>query len=300
MDKADAFAPVPGRPERLAPGLRRVLAPNPSPMTFRGTNTYILGARRVAVIDPGPAIPDHLGAILAALGPGETVSHIIVTHSHLDHSALAPALAAETGAPVLAFGDSAAGRRADLAALAGLGGGEGVDAGFAPDRRLADGETLAGDGWSLSALHTPGHMGNHLCLAWGTALFTGDHVMGWSSSMVSPPDGDLGAFMASLDRLSARVPGVLFPGHGPAVPDGAARITALAAHRRARAAQIVAALSDGPARPEALARRLYTDTPAALLPAASRNVLAHLVDLTDRNLAEPLGEMAIDTAWRLR
>ena len=291
------FDPVPGAADAIAPGLRRVLAPNPSPMTFRGTNSYILGEGRVAVIDPGPDLPGHLEALLAALAPGESVSHIFVTHSHLDHSPLARPLAAATGAPVLAFGESAAGRRGDLVALAGLGGGEGVDTGFSPDLRLSDGDTVEGAGWRLTAIHTPGHMGNHLCFAWETALFTGDHVMGWASSMVSPPDGDLGAFMASLNRLAARPERVLYPGHGAPVPDGPARIAELLAHRRAREAQILEALAAGPATPAAIARAIYTDTPPALLPAATRNVLAHLIELTDKSLAAPVSEMAADSLW---
>ncbi|TDX28179.1 MBL fold metallo-hydrolase [Rhodovulum visakhapatnamense] len=300
----EPFAPEPGRADRLAPGLRRVLAPNPSPMTFRGTNSYILGEGEVTVIDPGPASRPHLAALLAALAPGERVSRIIVTHSHLDHSALSRPLAEATGAPVLAFGDSRAGRRADLAALDGLGGGEGVDAGFAPDETLADGARIEGEGWTLTALHTPGHMGNHLCFAWSGlgpdagALFTGDHVMGWASSMVSPPDGDLGAFMASLDRLAARPEQRLFPAHGAPVPDGPGRIAALAAHRRARAARLLDVLSRGPATPAALARAIYTDTPPALLPAATRNVLAHLIDLADHSLAAPDGPLAAEALWR--
>ncbi|PTW50158.1 MBL fold metallo-hydrolase [Rhodovulum kholense] len=300
----ESFAPEPGRADRLAPGLRRVLAPNPSPMTFRGTNSYILGEGEVAVIDPGPASPSHLAALLAALAPGERVNRIIVTHSHLDHSALSRPLSEATGAPVLAFGDSRAGRRAELAALEGLGGGEGVDAGFAPDETLADGAIIEGAGWTLTALHTPGHMGNHLCFAWSGlapdegALFTGDHVMGWASSMVSPPDGDLGAFMVSLDRLAARPERRLFPAHGAPVPDGPGRIAALAAHRRARAARILDELSRGPATPAALARAVYTDTPPALLPAATRNVLAHLIDLADHSLATPDGALSADALWQ--
>ncbi|TCO70271.1 MBL fold metallo-hydrolase [Rhodovulum euryhalinum] len=292
-----AFDPVPGACARLRPGLRRVLAPNPSPMTFRGTNSYILGEGRVAVIDPGPALPAHLDALLAALAPGETVSHILVTHSHVDHSPLARPLSQATGAPVLAFGDSRAGRRADLAGLAGLGGGEGVDTGFAPDLRLADGEAVAGDGWRVVAIHTPGHMGNHLSFAWEDALFTGDHVMGWASSMVSPPDGDLGAFMASLDRLAARPEQVLYPGHGAPVADGPARLAELAAHRRARRVQVLDALAAGPATPAEIAQAIYTDTPPALLPAATRNVLAHLIELADNFLAAADAEMGADARW---
>jgi len=292
------FDPIPGTVDILRPGLRRILAPNPSPMTFRGTNTYLLGTGQVAVIDPGPALPSHLEAILAGLAPAERVTHILVTHSHLDHSPLARPLAEATGAPVLAFGTSTAGRRADLAGLDGIGGGEGVDREFTPDLCLADGETVEGGDWRLTALHTPGHMGNHICLAWDDALFTGDHVMGWASSMVSPPDGDLGAFMASLDRLAGRAESVLFPAHGAPVPDGSARIAELAAHRRMRTGQILAALSEKPATAAVLTHRIYADTPPALWPAASRNVLAHLIDLKDKSLAEPMGEIGSETAWR--
>lgn len=293
-----AFDPTPGIADQIAPGLRRVLAPNPSPMTYRGTNSYIVGTGAVAVIDPGPDDRQHLDALLAALAPGERISHILVTHSHIDHAPLARPLADLTGAPVLAFGDSSAGRREDLAGLAGLGGGEGVDAAFAPDIRLADGATVAGDGWQITALHTPGHMGNHMCFAWRDVLFTGDHVMGWASSMVSPPEGDLAAFMASLARLATRPERRLYPGHGAPVEDGPARIAALAEHRRTRRAQILDALAPGPATPDALTRAIYTDAPPALLGAARRNVLAHLIELTDETLAEPLGEMAVATPWR--
>ncbi|MBK1635848.1 MBL fold metallo-hydrolase [Rhodovulum adriaticum] len=292
------FDPVPGHPEQIAPGLRRVLAPNPSPMTFRGTNTYIVGHGAVAVIDPGPNDPAHRAAILGALGPGERVSHILVTHSHVDHSPLARPLARETGAPVLAYGDSAAGRRPDLAALSGLGGGEGVDADFTPDRTLADGAVVTGADWQITALHTPGHMGNHMCFAWRDALFSGDHVMGWASSMVSPPDGDLAAFMASLDRLAARAERTLYPGHGAPVDDGPARIAELTAHRRARRAQVLAALAQGPTTPAALTHAIYTDVAPALLGAAQRNVLAHLIELADENRAAPMAEMAASTRWK--
>ncbi|EPX76181.1 MBL fold metallo-hydrolase [Salipiger mucosus] len=295
QDPQPDFHPVPGRPETLAPGLRRIVAPNPSPMTLRGTNTYLLGTRGVAVIDPGPDDSSHLDAIRAALHPGARVTHIVVTHAHRDHSALAPALAAVTGAPVLAFGDARAGRSPVMEALArggAIGGGEGVDAGFAPDERMEDGAVLEGADWQLEAIHTPGHFGNHLALAWGDTLFTGDLVMGWSTSLVSPPDGDLTAFMASLDRLRARPWRVMHPGHGAPVADPAARLDALLAHRRSREAEIRAALDEGPATASALASRIYADIPAALHPAAARNVLAHLIDLTARGLARPVGELA--------
>lgn len=296
MDHA-AFNPSPGEVQELEPGIRRILAPNPSPMTFRGTNTYLLGTRRLAVIDPGPADPKHLEAILGALSPGESVSHILVTHSHVDHSALVPALREATGAPVLAFGDSAAGRNPEIAALSGLGGGEGIDARFAPDRCLADGESVDGDGWSVTALWTPGHMGNHLCFALGDAVFTGDHVMGWATSMVSPPDGDLTAFMASLEKLQGRHDRVFYPAHGAPVTDPEARLAALIAHRRGREAQILSALDGDPATVPALTARIYSDVPESLLPAARRNVLAHLIDLTQRGLAKPQGELSAEAVF---
>jgi len=282
---------VAGQARQVAPGLRQVLAPNPSPMTLHGTNTWIVGEGRVAVIDPGPALPAHLAAILAALGPGETVSHILVTHAHLDHSPLARPLAEATGAPVLAFGDALAGRSPVMARLVGAGGGEGVDTGFVPDEMLADGAEVAGDGWALTALHTPGHFGNHLSFAWGERLFTGDQVMGWSSSLISPPDGDVAHYMASLDRLAAAQAQVAHSGHGPDIADPAARIAELAAHRRQREAQVLAALRDGPADAATLAGRIYAAVPPALLPAAARNVLAHLIDLSDRGLIASQGAL---------
>lgn len=287
-----SFDPIPGVAEVLEPGLRRILCPNPSPMTFRGTNTFLLGSGAVAVIDPGPAIPAHMEAILAALWPGERISHILVTHSHLDHSPLARPLAEATGAPVLAYGDSRAGMSEAmirLAATGELGGGEGVDADFTPDEIVPDNAVIAGGDWQIRALWTPGHFGNHLSFAWNGAIFTGDVAMGWASSLVSPPEGDLGAYMASLDRLAGENARLLYPAHGAPVTEPAARLAELIAHRRGREAEILAALDAGPATPAALARTIYTDVAPALLPAASRNVFAHLLDLVERNLITSKG-----------
>ncbi len=300
IDPQPDFQPVPGHAEQLAPGLRRILAPNPSPMTFRGTNTYVLGHRALAVIDPGPLSDAHLVAILSALGPEQSISHILVTHAHLDHSPLARPLSEATGAPVLAFGDARSGRSDMMRQLAetGLaGGGEGVDADFTPDDTLADGALIEGDGWRLEALHTPGHFGNHLSFAWGDVLFSGDLVMGWASSLVSPPDGDLGAFMQSLERLRCRRWSCLHPGHGAPVTQAAARIDALLAHRRAREASILEALATAPANAATLAAAIYKDTDPALLPAAARNVLAHLIDLTQRKAVFPLGNLEKDSVF---
>ncbi|MFY0691605.1 MAG: MBL fold metallo-hydrolase [Paracoccaceae bacterium] len=303
MEHDQDFNPEIGRPDDLGNGLRRIVAPNPSPMTFRGTNTYLLGRRDLAVIDPGPPDETHLAAILDALGAGQRISHIFVTHSHADHSPLAMTLAQITGAPIHAFGDSRAGRAPHMAGFGDLGGGEGRDMTFMPDIHLADGARVAGSDWSLRALHTPGHMGNHVSFEWaeGEALFSGDLVMGWATSMVSPPDGDLTDFMTSLERLSERPQDrVYYPGHGGAIEKPQARVAALSAHRKSREAQILEALEAGPATPGQIASRIYTDVSPSLLPAAERNVLAHLIDLTLRKRTEPKGDFTADAIFELR
>lgn len=280
---------------QIEPGLRRITAPNPSPMTLDGTNTFLVGEREIAVIDPGPAIESHLQAILAALGPGQRISHIFVTHSHLDHSPLARPLSNATGAPILAAGPSDWGRSPAMQSLAsagGIGGGEGVDPDFAPDRQLGDGEVITGDGWQIEVLHTPGHMANHLSFAWNRALFSGDLVMGWSTSLISPPDGDLTAFRRSLTRLIPRADRIYYPAHGDAVANPAKRCKDLLDHRAGREAQILSALTAGPATPAELTARIYTDIDARLMPVAERNVLAHLIDLVERNLAAPSPELS--------
>jgi len=298
----DEFDPPAGVAEPLGDGIRRILAPNPSPMTWRGTNTYLLGRRDVAVIDPGPDIPAHLAAILGALGPGQRITHVFVTHSHVDHSPLAARLARETGARVLGFGPSGTGRSAIMRELAARGlsrAGEGIDARFHPDERLDDGARIEGEDWALTAHWTPGHLGNHLCFCFGDVVFTGDLVMGWASSLVSPPDGDLSDFMASCRRLKALPARVFHAGHGAPITDPAGRLDWLIAHRQTRERAILEALSRGPADIKALTDVIYADTPAALHPAARRNVLAHLVDLTQKNLVIPERELDQDAIFRL-
>ena len=278
------FAPIAGKPLQLAEDLTLVLAPNPSPMTYLGTNTYILGRETLAIIDPGPDDQRHLHALEAVIG-GRPVSHILLTHSHLDHSPLAVPLAKRTGAPVCAFGDSFAGRSAVMAELAqeGLaGGGEGIDHAFTPDRAVQDQEMITADWGTIKAIHTPGHIGNHLCFAWGDRVFTGDHVMGWASSLVSPPDGDLTDFMASCDRLRGQYASVYYPGHGAPISNPAARLEWLIAHRKEREAQILRALDTSPATPATITASVYHGVAPALLGAAERNVFAHLVDLHAR------------------
>ena len=296
----DDFNPTPGTAISLAPDLRRIVAPNPSPMTYRGTNTYLLGQSEIAVIDPGPDESSHLQAILTALELGQRITHILTTHAHRDHSPLARPLSAHTGAPVYAYGGPEAGRSSVMAELATSGlmrGGEGVDGSFAPDITLKDNEIIAGKDWQLRALWTPGHFGNHLCFQMDGAIFCGDLVMGWASSLVSPPDGDLTDFMASCRKLQERRAVVLHPGHGAPITDPTARLAWLIAHREGREAQILAQLAHGPATAAQIARAIYTDIDPALLPAATRNVLAHLIDLMGKNHAAPKGPLQADTPF---
>lgn len=293
--------PTAGVMQSLAPGIRRVLAPNPSPMTHWGTNTYVLGEGSVTVLDPGPAIRPHYNAILAGLAPGERVARVLVSHPHLDHSPLARPLAEASGARVHAFGPPEAGRSdvmADLAARGLAAGGEGVDHDFSPDVHLENGERLdIGNGVSLETIWTPGHFAGHLSFSLDDTIFTGDHVMGWASTLISPPDGDLTAFLASCHRLADRRARVFLPGHGAPITDPAARLDWLIAHRKAREAAILAALGQGPATPDALTRAIYTDTPHALLPAATRNVFAHLIDLTGRDITRAYPELTANATF---
>lgn len=302
MNDLEQFNPPAGKAEMLGANVQRILANNPSPMTFRGTNTYLIGSKGLGLIDPGPDDTAHLNAILAALGPNQHISHIFVTHSHVDHSPLAGRLSQITGAKIYAFGDSQSGRSPVMRALAasGLsGGGEGVDHGFAPDICLQDKDRVQGDGWALTALHTPGHFGNHMCFALDDTLFCGDLVMGWASSLVSPPDGDLTAFMASCARLQRQSWQVFHAGHGAPIEQPNARLKWLIAHRKTREADILATLAKGPASARQLAKEIYTETPTALLAAAERNVFAHLVDLTQKEQIRPMPQLAQDALFQL-
>ncbi len=282
----------------VSPQVMRVRCGNPSPMTYTGTNSYVVGADRLTVIDPGPDMDDHCAALLAAIA-GRSVAQIIVTHSHSDHSPMARGLAAQLDCPVVAFGNSAAGRSTVMQGIAqsGLaGGGEGVDAGFAPDIITPDGTTLPG---GFEVLHTPGHMGNHISLAWNGVMFSGDLVMGWASSLVSPPDGDLTDFMASCARLAARPEGIFHAGHGDPITDPKGRLQWLMDHRNARSDQIIEALQKGPLTADALTAQIYTDVPKAMHTAAARNVFAHLVDLVGRERVAPIGPLAQDAQFAL-
>lgn len=294
--------PKPGQPETLGPGLRRVLAPNPGPMTHSGTNTFIVGTGEVAIVDPGPESDAHFEALMAAVA-GVRVTHILITHAHLDHSELAPRIAAATGAPVSAFGAPEAGRSETMERLASeaIGGGEGVDEGFVPDIILGEGDEIELEEQVLTVMHTPGHFSGHLSFALcdGTAL-TGDHVMAWASSLVSPPDGDVAAFRATTERMRSGAFTKLYPAHGPAIDDPHSRLSWLLSHRDARERAVLEALSRAPARLPDLTARIYTDTPTAMHPAAARNVLAHLVDLWERGHVNAEPNVSTEALWSLR
>ncbi|MBJ6122231.1 MBL fold metallo-hydrolase [Sphingomonas mollis] len=278
-----------GMPIQLEPLVIRVLAPNASAYTYTGTQSYVVGgAGDVAVIDPGPDDGGHLAALERAID-GRPVRAIMITHHHRDHSPLARRLSAATAAPIVGaapFAPGDHGSRADAA----------FDADYAPDRVLAEGDTVGGDGWTLTALATPGHTSAHLCfaLAETRALFSGDHVMGWATSVVSPPDGDMGAYMASLDKLMGRDDRVFYPGHGEAVENPRRLVRGMLGHRKQREGQILRLLrEDGQAIP-AMVGRMYAGLDTLLLPAAERSVLAHLYDLANRGLVAQEGE-----TWRI-
>lgn len=268
-----------GTPIRLAPLVTRILAPNPSAFTSTGTQTHLVGTTDLAVIDPGPDDPAHLQALLAGIA-GRQVRAILITHHHRDHSPAGPALASATGAPIV--GAAPVHRTGE-----GFDADAAFDPDYVPDRVLADGESLSGEGWTLEALATPGHTSNHLCfvLPETRALFSGDHVMGWSTSVVIPPDGDMGEYMRSLDRLLARDDQVYYPGHGEAVESPRRLVRGMLGHRKQREGQIVRRLAKGPATIPELVAAMYVGLDPRLVRGAEASVLAHLLDLQRRGLA---------------
>ena len=258
---------------RLSPLVSRLLAPNPSPFTFRGTGVHIVGSgASVAVIDPGPDLPDHIDALKRALDR-RAVSHILVTHTHLDHSPASAALKAWSGAKTFSAPCAAGGGGTAAAAV-----DEAHDHSFAPDVVVRDGDIIEGDGFTLECVATPGHTANHMCFALRqeTALFSGDHVMGWSTSVIAPPDGEMGAYMASLEKLIARGDRILYPTHGSPITEPQSYLRQLLAHRRARETQVLAALQAGPQTVMDLTGTLYPDIAPALRAAAATQVMAHL------------------------
>jgi len=277
--------PRPDRVVTLHPLVRRVLADNPSPFTYWGTQTYLVGDNDgVAVIDPGPDLAPHIDAVIEALG-GVPAIALVCTHTHRDHSPATRALKQRTGAPIigcapLALDDS--GPRADAA----------FDVDYVPDRVLGDGEAIGGKGWTLKAVATPGHTSNHLCFALpeANALFTGDHVMGWSTTVISPPDGDMAAYMASLDLLMQRDDAIYYPAHGDPIEQPQRFVRGLAGHRKHREGQILRLLDEGERVIPNLVEKMYVGIDPKLHPAAGRSVLAHLIDLEARGMVVHTGD----------
>lgn len=285
-----------GVSDQVSPLIRRVVANNPGPFTFKGTGTYIVGRGEVAVIDPGPDDAAHLAAILKAV-EGERVTHILITHHHADHSPLAGPLKAATGAVI--YGCAVKGQETEEADAVKMEAGHDLD--FKPDLSLCGGGEVSGPGWTMEAIPTPGHTSNHLCYALKeeNACFSGDHIMGWSTTVITPPDGDMSAYLESLATIASRNFKTLWPTHGPPILEVAPFIDAYAAHRQERMDQILLALSQGPATIAGLVPRLYADVDARLWPAAARSMLAAIIHLERNGEVETDGPPGPDTIYRL-
>jgi glyoxylase-like metal-dependent hydrolase (beta-lactamase superfamily II) len=293
-----SFDLAPETVEEVVPGVRRMLADNPSPFTFKGTVSYIVGHGRVAIIDPGPLDQRHIAALLDAVR-GETVTHIFVTHTHHDHSPAVPRIKAATGAMVLAEGPHRPARPLHVGEAPRLDASNDTD--FRPDRALHDGEVVAGPGWTIEAIATPGHTANHMAFALKEAdlLFSGDHVMAWSTPVVAPPDGAMSDYMASLQKLARRSEPLYLPGHGGAVRDAPRFVAHYIRHRQAREASILHRLAKGEADIPTLVRAIYIGLDPRLVKAAGLSVLAHLEDLVTRGLVVTEGEPSIAGRYRL-
>ncbi len=289
---------APGVVDDVVPGVRRILANNPGPFTFKGTLSYIIGRGKVAIMDPGPVDAPHLAALLDAVR-GETVTHIIITHTHRDHSPGAAAVKAATGAPTYGEGPHRSSRPLFIGETKRLDAGGDTD--FVPDARIADGDIIAGDGWALEAIATPGHTANHMAFALKGAdvLFSGDHVMGWSTSIVAPPDGAMSDYMASLDRLAARPETIYLAGHGDVIRNAPDFVARFIAHRRGREASILHRLGKEEADIPSLVRAIYIGLDPRLAGAAALSTLAHLEDLTARGLVATDGAPSISGRYRL-
>jgi glyoxylase-like metal-dependent hydrolase (beta-lactamase superfamily II) len=289
---------VPDTADEVVPGVRRVMANNPGPFTFKGTVSYILGKGKVAIVDPGPDDPAHTAALLDAVR-NETVTHIFVTHTHRDHSPAVPAIKAATGATVYAEGPHRAARPLHIGEHNPLDAS--ADRDFAPDVALADGAVVEGDGWAIQGVTTPGHTANHMCfaLSGGNLLFAGDHVMAWATSIVAPPDGAMSDYMASLDKLAARSETLYLPGHGPAIADAPRFVSYYILHRKAREASILHRLAKSETDIPTIVRAIYIGIDPRLTGAAGLSVLAHLEDLVTRGLVATDGQPAIDGVFRL-
>jgi glyoxylase-like metal-dependent hydrolase (beta-lactamase superfamily II) len=297
LDFDTSFEPAYGEAVAVATDVRRITVNNPGPFTFHGTNTYLVGRETLAVIDPGPEDDTHLAAILRAT-QGRPVTHIFVSHTHRDHSPLTRRLKAETGATVYAEGPHRAARPLRIGEVNPLDASADLD--FAPDIPLADGAVIDGDGWAIRAVHTPGHAANHVAFALeGTGvLFSADHVMGWSTSIVAPPDGAMADYMASLDRLIERDDRLFFPGHGGPVTAPQTFMRGLKVHRKMRERAILERLRQGDRTIADMVRAIYRETDPRLHGAAGLSVLAHLEDLVARGAVVTPGDPSIDGEYR--
>jgi len=284
-----------GQVDQISPLIRRVICKNPGPFTFTGTGTYIVGkGEGVAVIDPGPDQPEHLQAILDAL-VGETVTHILITHHHMDHSPLARPLAAATGAVI--YGCAV---KQQVVDDSGVRMEAGFDS-FTPDVSVCGGSVINGHGWTMEAIPTPGHTSNHICYALKeeNGCFTGDHIMGWSTTVVTPPDGDMGDYLASLDVIQSRGFATLWPTHGPPITDPSPFIDAYRAHRMDRERQILEQLGAGETHIKEMVPKMYVGTDQRLYPAAARSVLAHVIQLVRAGRVVTDGAPGPDSEYRL-
>jgi len=290
-------AAVAGQSEQLSPLIRRILCDNPGPFTFKGTVTYVVGKGRVAIIDPGPDDPRHIAAVLDAV-KGETVEAILVTHTHRDHSPATPAIKAATGAPVYAEGPHRAARPLNLGETNALDASGDKD--FVPDIVLKDGDVVSGTGWTVESVFTPGHTANHMAFALREeeTLFSGDHVMAWSTSIVAPPDGAMGDYMASLDKLRGREETLFWPGHGGPVREPAKFMRALSHHRKLREAAIMKRLTSGDRQIPEIVAAIYEGLDPRLKTAAGLSVFAHLEDLVAKGLATSDGAPSLTGAFR--
>jgi len=293
------FDLAPGVVEEVRPGVRRILCNNPSPFTFKGTVSYIVGKGKVAIVDPGPDDAAHIAALLDAVR-GETVTHIFVTHTHRDHSPAVAPVKAATGATVYAEGPHRPSRDVHLGEAPRLDASGDFD--FRPDVQLTDGETIAGEGWTLEAVATPGHTKNHMAfsLQEANAMFIGDHVMGWSTSIVAPPDGSMTDYMASLEKLTRRDEKTYLPGHGGLIEDAPKFVAQYIAHRKGRENSILARLAKGDADIPTLVRAIYIGIDQRLVGAAGLSVFAHLEDMVARGLVACDGEPSLAATYRLR
>ncbi|WP_136660333.1 MBL fold metallo-hydrolase [Nitratireductor sp. XY-223] len=293
------FDPAHGEAVTVAPGIQRITAPNAGPLTFHGTNSYIVGGDSVAVIDPGPDIESHYQALKSAL-EGREVTHILVSHTHKDHSPLARRLAADTGAAIAAEGKHRPARPLYTGEINPLQ--ESSDTDFEPDIHTADGQVIDGDGWSLEVINTPGHTANHAVFALQNRdiVFSADHVMVWATSIVAPPDGSMSDYMTSLDKMLARDDRLYLPGHGGPVNDPDRFVRALRTHRKMREAAVLDRLKKGDRKIADMVKVIYRDTDPRLHKAAALSLLAHLEDLVARGQVETEGAPSIDGIYRLK